>query len=312
MIIKKNVGDYIIDFIIYTFMLVLIAAVLYPFLNALAISFNRADDTIRGGIGLWPRVPTIASYRSIFTNQLIWRAYGVTITRAGIGTLAGLFCTSVIAFGLAHKKLVGRRLYSLICLIPMYFGGGLIPYYLMIRSMNLMNTFAVFIVPSLIGLFNIILMRTYFQGLPEALEESAHIDGANYMTVFFRIIIPISTPIIATIALFVGVGHWNDWFVGSFFLTGSSGEPLKPMQNILLRVINEAAYAERMAALSGQGGGGAASAAAAIGSIARGRPSDVRSVTMATMFVTILPIIMVYPFLQRFFVKGIMVGSIKG
>jgi putative aldouronate transport system permease protein len=307
MIGKRTFSDYIINFVVYGFIIFLTVVILYPFFNALAISFNSADDTIRGGIGLWPRVPTTASYRQILTNPRILNAYWISIARTSVGVVTALFCTSVIAFGLSHKKLVGRRFYSLFCLIPMYFSGGIIPYFLMLRSMGLFNTFTVFWFPSLIGLFNIILMRTYFQGIPEALEESAQLDGANYFTVFFRIIIPISTPIIATISLFIGVMHWNDWFVGTFFITADN---LKPMQNILLNIVNESAFAERMAALTG--GSGGAAAAAAIGAMGRARPTNVRSITMATMFVTIVPVLLVYPFLQRYFVKGIMVGSIKG
>jgi putative aldouronate transport system permease protein len=150
-------------------------------------------------------------------------------------------------------------------------------------------------------------MRTFFQEIPEALEESAMLDGANYLTIFFRIIVPVSTPIIATIALFIGVFHWNDWFAGTFFITKDT---LKPMQNVLLNIIGEASYAEQLAALAGGGAGGGAASAA--GNIAKGRNVNVRSITMATMFITILPVLLIYPFLQRFFVKGIMVGSIKG
>ena len=210
MIGKKTFSDYVIDFVVYGFILFLTAAILYPFFNALAISFNDADDTIRGGIGLWPRVPTVSSYTQILKNPRILNAYWISVSRTVVGVITALLCTSLISFGLAHKNLVGRRFYSLFCLIPMYFAGGIIPYYLMLRSFGLINTFAVYIVPSLIGLFNIILMRTFFQQLPEALEESAMLDGANYLTIFFRIIVPISTPIIATIALFIGVMHWND------------------------------------------------------------------------------------------------------
>lgn len=307
MVIKKTTGDYIIDFIIYAFIIFLIVMVMYPFINSLAISLNNADDTVRGGIGLWPRIFTIDSYRAIFSKQEIYQAYFITVSRTVIGTISALFCTSIIAFGMAHKALVGRRFYTIVCIIPMYFGGGLIPYYFLIKSLGLPNTFWVYIIPNLIGLFNIILMRTFFQEIPEALEESARIDGANYLTVFFRIIVPVSTPIIATIALFIGVFHWNAWFDATIFVTTRTD--LKPMQNILISIVNEASYAERLAALTGGTGGGIGSAA---GNVARGRPTNVRSVTMATMIITIIPIVMVYPFLQRFFIKGVMVGSIKG
>ena len=299
---KRSVGDHIVDIAIILFMLLITVSILYPFLNALAISLNHAEDTILGGITLWPRRFAWESYRSVLTNPMIGRAYLITIYRTVVGTIGALFVTGILAYGLAHSNLVGRKFYAIICLIPMYFTGGLIPHFLMIRQMGLLNNLAVYVVPALVGLFNVILMRTFFQSLPEALEESARIDGANYLQIFFKIIIPISTPIIATIALFVGVGHWNDWFVGNVFITQRD---LRPMQNVLLSVVNEARYAEQLAALG-------AAAAAAAGNVGRGRPVNTRSVTMATMFVTIFPVIIVYPFLQRFFVKGMMVGSIKG
>ena len=305
MVGKRGLNDYIIDGVIYFIMIFLIIMVMYPLLNALAISFNHAEDTARGGITLWPRVFATESYRNILTNPLIWNAYMITILRTGIGSVLALFFTGIIAYGLAHPNLVGRRNYAIFCLVPMYFGGGLIPWFLLIRNMGLFNSFWVYIIPNLIGLFNIILMRTFFQGLPESLEESAMLDGANYLTIFFKIIVPISTPIIATIALFVGVFHWNDWMFGTIFITDQN---LRPMQNVLLSVINDAAFFEQMAALGAQG----QAAVAAAGQMARGRPANVRSITAATMFVTIAPMLMVYPFLQRFFIKGIMVGSIKG
>jgi putative aldouronate transport system permease protein len=300
---KRSIGDKIVDWLVVAIMLFVVAAVMYPFLNALAISFNHAEDTLLGGVTLWPRRFAYESYRSILTNPLIWNAYYITIMRTLVGTVLAVFCTGILAYGLAHSNLVGRKYYAIICLVPMYFGGGLIPTFLMIRGMGLLNSFAVFIVPSLIGLFNVILMRTFFQSLPESLEESAMLDGANYLTIFFRIIVPISTPIIATICLFVGVFHWNDWFFGTIYITDAS---LRPMQNVLLSVINDARFAESIAALPG------GEAAAALAQIARGRPTNVRSITMATMFVTIAPVIVVYPFLQRFFIKGIMIGSVKG
>ena len=310
MVHKKTYGDYIIDTFVYGFLIILTITVLYPFLNALAISFNHAGDSARGGIYLWPRIPTLDSYKQVFTNPRIWNAYMITIARTSLGTVTALFVTSLIAFALSNKKLVGRRFYSLFCIIPMYFGGGLIPYFMLIRNLGLLNNFWVYIIPNLIGLFNVILMRTFFQEIPESIKESAHIDGANYITVYFKIILPISTPILATIALFIGVFHWNAWFDGAYFVP--TVQELKPMQNILLQVVNDVSYAERIAALSGGGGGGASAAASALANLARGRPVNVRSVTMATMFITIFPVLIVYPFLQRFFVKGIMIGSVKG
>ena len=275
---------------------------LYPFINSLAISLNNADDTTRGGITFYPRMFTLRNYELIFKNEKIYTAYIVTIIRTVIGTVGGLFFTSILAFGLAHKVLVGRKFYTILCLIPMYFSGGLIPSYFLIRELHLTNNFWVYIFPMLVNLWNMYLMRSFFQGIPEALEESARIDGASYVRVFFQIIFPISTPIIATIALYFGVAHWNSWFDATMFV---NNQKLKPMQNILMSVVNEARFAEQIASM-------ASGASVDLGQIAKGKESNVRSITMATMIITILPIIMVYPFIQRYFIKGIMIGSIKG
>jgi len=300
MVGKRTATDWVIDIIIWLIMIIVIVAVMYPFLNALAISLNHAEDTALGGITIFPRRFSLESYSTILTNPVIGRAYFITISRTLLGTLSALFVTGILAYGLAHSDLVGRKYYAIFLLIPMYFAGGIVPQFLMLRAMNMFNSFWVFVVPHMVGLFNVILMRTFFQQLPDSLEESAKLDGANYLQIFFRIIIPISTPIFATIALFVGVFHWNDWFWGNIYITNQA---LRPMQNILLSVINEAQRDAALAAL-----GGAAARAAGGGT----RPVNVRSITVATMFVTIAPIIAVYPFLQRFFIKGMMVGSIKG
>lgn len=285
----------------WVLMVTVFVTTLYPFLNSLAISLNNADNTILGGITIYPRVPTLANYRQVFTNPMIWKAYGITFARTFVGAAAGLVITGALAFGLSRKNLAGRKFYTFFCLIPMYFGGGLIPTYFLIRNMGLTNTFWVYIIPNLVNIWNMILMRSYFQSVPDALEESARIDGANYITIFFKIYWPVSTPIIATIALYFGVFHWNDWFMPNIYVTN---QDLKPMTSVLLSIVSEASFAEKMAQ--------AGANAAAIGNAAKGKETNVRSITMATMITSILPIVIIYPFLQRFFLKGIMIGSIKG
>ena len=302
MIRRKSTGDKVFDFLNILILLIVVLVTLYPFINSTAISLNDANDTTRGGISFYPRIPTLRNYQLIFTNPKIYNAYFITIMRTLVGTLSALLFTSTLAFGMAHSNLKGRRFYTILCIIPMYFGGGLIPFYFLIRALGLMNSFWVYIIPGLVGIWNMILMRTYFQGIPLAMEESARIDGANYITVFWKIIFPVSSPIIATIALFIGVGQWNAWFDAAMFVTK---QPLKPMQTILLSIISEARFAEALAAT-------AAGSVADVGNIGKGIKVNVRSITMATMLVTIIPIIMTYPFLQRYFVKGIMIGSLKG
>ena len=298
---KKVLSDYVIIIVMWVLMVTVFVTTLYPFLNSLAISLNNADNTILGGITIYPRVPTLANYRQVFTNPMIWKAYGITFARTFVGAAAGLVITGALAFGLSRKNLAGRKFYTFFCLIPMYFGGGLIPTYFLIRNMGLTNTFWVYIIPNLVNIWNMILMRSYFQSVPDALEESARIDGANYITIFFKIYWPVSTPIIATIALYFGVFHWNDWFMPNIYVTN---QDLKPMTSVLLSIVSEASFAEKMAQ--------AGANAAAIGNAAKGKETNVRSITMATMITSILPIVIIYPFLQRFFLKGIMIGSIKG
>lgn len=299
---KLRLGDYVFYAAVTLFMVLLTVIVLYPFLNSLAISFNDSMDTARGGITVWPRQFTVRNYELIFQNPKIYNAYMITIARAVLGTVLSLFFTMMFAFAMAHQNLKGRKAYTVISLIPMYFGGGLIPYYFLIRQLGLINNFLVFILPQIVSIWNMILMRSYFQSLPMALEESARIDGANAFTVLFRIIAPLSMPIIATIMLFVGVMHWNSWFDSAMFITK---QDLKPMQSVLLSVISEARFAESLAKVS-------AGRSVDMSNIARGKNVNVRSITMATMIVTIVPIVCVYPFLQRYFIQGIMIGSVKG
>ena len=299
--VKMTVSDYVIVILMAVIMLVVFVATLYPFLNSLAISLNYADDTMLGGITIYPRKFTLDNYKNIFTKETIWKAYGITFARTILGTIGGLLITGSLSFALSRKNLAGRGVYTMLCLIPMYFAGGLIPSYFLIRTLGLTNTFWVYIIPNLVNVWNMILMRSYFQSVPEALEESARIDGANYLTIFWKIYWPVSTPIIATIALYFGVFHWNDWYTTFVYITDSD---LKPTTSVLLSIINEASFAERMAAQGAD--------AAVIGQAAQGKAVNVRSITMATMITSIVPIVAIYPFLQRYFIKGIMIGSIKG
>jgi putative aldouronate transport system permease protein len=302
MVHRKTPEDYIVNAVITITMIFVVVITLYPFLNAVAISFNNSDDTTRGGITIIPRVFTLKNYELILQNPRIYKAYFITVSRTVIGALAGLYMTGALAFGLAHPQLKNRKFYIAFCLIPMYFGGGLIPFYLLIKQLGLVNTFWVYIIPGMVGLWNMLIMRTYFQGIPPGLEESAMIDDANYFGIFFRIIIPISTPIAATIALFIGVSQWNAWFDAAMFIT--SNQDIKPMQSVLLSIISEASFAERMAA--------AGRSATEMAHVGKGKETNVRSITMATMIITIVPVICVYPFLQKYFEKGVMIGSIKG
>ncbi len=296
---RKTVSDWVIIILMVVIMVVVFVATLYPFLNSLAISLNNATDTMRGGITIFPRVFTFDNYKNIFNNPSIWKAYGITFARTIIGMIGGLIVTGACAFALSRKALAGRKVYTFLCLIPMYFGGGLIPTYFLIKTLGLTNTFWVYILPMLMNVWNLILMRSYFtSSVPDAMEEAALIDGANYFTIF-RIYWKCATPIVATIALYFAVQHWNDWYTTYVYITNAD---LRPMTSVLLSIINEAGFAEKMAALG----------VTDVGNAMQGKTTNVRSITMATMITSIVPIVVIYPFLQRFFLKGIMVGSVKG
>lgn len=296
--IKRHTGDYITDAVIYAVLILLAVVTLYPFLTTLAISFNDADDTARGGITVFPRSFTIENYKVIFTNQGLFQSYAITVLRTLIGGTASTFMTGMFAYGMSKSHLKGRKVYMALCVVSMYFSGGLIPFYLLIKNLHLTNNFLVYIIPNLISVYNMIIMMTYFRSIPPGLEESAKIDGANQLKIFTRIILPVSAPIIATIALFNGVFQWNSWFDASLYITKQN---LKPVQSLLISIIDSSRFQEALA-----------KAGLSAEQLGRSNKINVRSITMSTIVVTILPIVMAYPFLQKYFIKGIMIGSIKG
>ena len=205
MVETKTAYDRILDALITILMLFLILSIVVPFLNILALSLNDSRDTMRGGITIFPREITWMNYRRVVENPSIVQSYIITIARTVIGTLTSLLCTSLFAYGLSKKWATGRKFYTIFTIIPMYFSGGLIPYFVLINQLGLFDNFLVYIIPNLIGIWNMILLRTSFSNLPASLEESALLDGAGQYKIFFSIIFPLSRPVIATIALFNAV-----------------------------------------------------------------------------------------------------------
>ncbi|MEG1777306.1 MAG: carbohydrate ABC transporter permease, partial [Clostridia bacterium] len=194
-------------------MIVIMFVTLYPVLNTIAISFNDGTDAVRGGIGLWPRVFSLRSYETIFVDESIYNAFFITVARTLIQTLLNIVVTSMLAFALSRREYVLRKFITTAFVLTMYVNAGLIPNYLLIqRTLGLSKSFWVYIVPTMLSCFNMIVIRTYILGLPEALVESARIDGAGDLYLFWRIIFPLCKPVLATIALFVAVGAWNSWF----------------------------------------------------------------------------------------------------
>ena len=292
----KSRGDIILDIIVYATLALVFVVTFYPFWNIFIISINDANDTIRGGLYFWPRVFTMDSYRAVLSDTAIINSIYVTVARTVIGTVISLLFTTMVAYSLSKRELVGRKFFNTLFIFTMYFGGGLIPFYMVLKSLNLIDSFWVYIFPGMIGVFNLILIRTYIEGLPQEMEESALIDGANEIIVFIKIILPLCKPVLATVTLFVAVGHWNSWFDSYVF---TYNPKLVTLQAALVKILNQ--YQT----------GGMQSTAELFASSQKRSPVSSDSIRMATTMVATLPIVFIYPFLQRYFVKGIMIGAVK-
>jgi len=236
--IHRTKEDIILDFVVYTSLIFLVIITLYPFLNTLAVSFNDALDSSKGGIYLWPRKFTLYNYRSLLSRQQIFHASLISVLRTVLSTLFCTFSTAMVAYTLSRKEFVFRKLFSFIYVLTMYIDGGLIPNYFLIRNLGLTNNFWVYVLPGLVTAFNLIVIRTYINGLPESLIESARVDGAGEFTIFTRIVLPLCKPVLATIALFVAVANWNAWF--DTFLYNSSNPQLSTLQYELMKVLQSA------------------------------------------------------------------------
>nr|WP_221401351.1 carbohydrate ABC transporter permease [Paenibacillus phyllosphaerae] len=283
---------------IYIFLILLAFTSFYPFWNSIVVSLNEGMDTAKGGITFWPRSFTWDNYKVVFEDSRLIQGFMVTISRTVVGTITSILFTAIFAYGMSRRELMGRNFYMLVCVITMYFGGGLIPTYLLIRDLGLFNSFWVFIIPSLVSVWNMIIFRTFFRELPQGLEESAKIDGTGHWGTFFRIVLPLSGPVVATLALFTAVAHWNEWFIASIYIMN---EKLLPIQTILRQILFSNIATEQMSNMD----------AGAIARMNEVKTVTSKSLTTATMMVATLPIICIYPFLQRFFVKGVLVGSLK-
>lgn len=298
--IKASMGDRIFDICNYILMTLLLIVTLYPFINVLAISLNSSQDSLKGGIYLLPRVWTLDNYAYIFKESTIFNATLISVLRTVIGTVLTVFCSAMVAYTISRQDYFLRKFISVAFILTMYFNGGLIPTYLLIRDLGLLGSFWVYIFPGLIGVFNLIIIRSFIEGLPESILESARVDGATDYRIFFQVVLPLTTPVLATVALFSGVYQWNSWF--DVFLYNSSQIELSTLQYELQKILQNSNTTSGQSSIDGMIQG-------LTGSASRVTPLAVR----ATMtIVASVPIIMVYPFLQKYFVKGMMVGGVKG
>jgi putative aldouronate transport system permease protein len=290
-------GEKIANGFIVFFLLILCFSMLYPFWNCVVIAFNEGLDTVLGGITFWPRKFTLENMKFVLQDTRILHAFGITVARTVAGTFLSIVVTSVMAFGLSRAELKYRNKYMTLALISMYFSGGMIPTYILIRDLGLRDTFWVYIIPGALSVWNMIIFRSFFSSIPKELVEAAMIDGANWYDIFLRIIVPVSLPVFATLALFTAVGQWNSWFDATLYVSNPN---LMPIQNILNTILNSSTMREMMSKLPG-------SAANAM------KSSQVtsRSISLATMLVATVPVLAIYPFVQRYFVSGVMLGSLK-
>ncbi|MCR4778614.1 MAG: carbohydrate ABC transporter permease [Lachnospiraceae bacterium] len=290
---KLHGGDLVFAIVLVIFMTVFVVVTLYPVINTVAKGFNDGIDAVRGGIYLWPRKFSLKNYQTVFGMQNLLTGAKITVLRTVIGTLASLFINALLAFVVSRERFLFKRGLSLFWVITMYVNGGLIPTFVLYKSLHLTNSFYVYVVPGLISAWNMLVMRTYMEGLPASLEESAQLDGAGYMTIFFKITAPLCKPVFATIALFVAVWQWNSWFDAMIY--NRLKTEYTTLQYELMKLL---------ASVMQQSG----SAESAKNSTNTITPVTIRS---AATVVTMLPIVMLYPFLQRYFITGLTIGGVK-
>lgn len=276
-----------------TILMILISfLMLYPIWYVLVQSLNDGFDAAQGGMYWWPRVFTLDNYREVFRNNEIITAFIVTIARTIIATAVHVLFTAMVAYALSKKELIGQKVYMKMGLVTMFFSGGLIPTFILITKLGMFDRFIVYIIPTMFSFFDLIIFQSFFQSIPSSLEEAAKIDGATYFQIFRKIIIPVSAPVVATIVLFNGVYNWNDYFMGKLYF---NNQDLLPIQTYLYKMISTSEGSKH---------------AMLVGQASQTRFTST-SLQMATMIVTTIPIVCIYPFLQKYFVKGMMIGSVK-
>ncbi|MFB9279054.1 carbohydrate ABC transporter permease [Cohnella cellulosilytica] len=282
--------------LLYGFLSMLFIVTFFPFWQIFVLSINDGTDSLRGGFLLWPRDISLESYAAVFSNPEIITSVKVTLLRTVLGVPLSVFCIALLAYVLSKKDLVGSRFVNLFFVFTMYFSGGLIPTYMIVKSLGLIDNFLVFLFPGLINIFWMILIRTFMEELPRELEESAQIDGANDVRIFVKVILPVCVPVLATVALFSAIYHWNAWY-DSYIYTYNPD--LKTLQAVLVKILNQYQTGDML------------NDAQQLANEAKKIPVTGESIRMTVTMVATLPIILVYPFVQRFFLKGMLLGAVK-
>ncbi len=292
---RRTTGESVFGVFNAVFLCLLVLVVLLPLVSVVSTSFVSEREIVRRPVMLFPTEPDFTAYRMIFRKgALLFDAYKVTIFRVVVGTVLNLVFTYFVGYALSRKDLPGRTPLTLFFFFTMMFGGGLIPYYIVVKSLGLLNRVWVYVIPGLISVWNVLLMRNFIMNIPVSLIEAAEIDGASQLTIIARLVFPLSLPAMATIGLFYAVGHWNAWWDAYLFVSQPKKQPVQLfLRNILAQVtVQMDQMTQRV-------------------TIDEVRP-PARSVQNAVVVVSTLPIVLLYPFLQKYFIKGIMIGSVKG
>ena len=291
----SSIGNTIADVAIYSFLGLLALSIIFPFYNMVLLSFSSFEDAVRTGFMLIPRSLTIENYQRIFSDAQVISAILISVRNVIFGVAMAMVLTIFASYVLSRRNMPGRKILFYFVIFTMFFNAGLIPWYLVMVNYGFVNNIWVMTVPNALSVFNMILMRNYFLSLPDSLDESARLDGAGEFIIMWRIIVPLSKPILATVALFYAVSFWNEWWNAMLFI---QDRRMTPLALLLRRLVieNTIAFGDAM---------GHAARATAQG------PVHSRSLEMATVTVATVPILLVYPFLQRYFTKGIMLGAIK-
>jgi putative aldouronate transport system permease protein len=291
--IRRSNGETVFAAFNYLFFFMLSVMMLYPFWHVIMMSFSSVEATAKGGIFLWPKGFNLDTYEAVFKNPQIWTGYGTTLMVTITGTCFGTLFTATTAYALSKKHLPFGSVLMFLVLFTMLFSGGMIPGYLLIKNLGLIDNRLALILPGLINAYNVIIMKSFFLSIPESLEESAMIDGANEALVFARIILPLSKATLATIALFMAVGYWNDYFSSVIYINSGNKWALQAVLRFMLTQTQQALAQAGVSVFS-------------VSSMTAG------SIKAASVVVATVPILIVYPFLQKYFVKGVMIGGVKG
>lgn len=287
---KQDWDSRIFDFVNILILIIFTLIIVVPLWNVVISSFATGQTLAKGDFVFLPDELSLNNYKTVLRDDSILRAFFISVAKTLIGVLTHVFFCAMMAYPMSKPNLKGRKLYSAMGITTMFFGGGMIPTYLLIRSLGLLNSFWVYIIPAMLSYYDVIILMNFFRNIPDSLEESAMIDGAGFWRIFLRIILPLSKPSLATIALFNGVNQWNDFMTARLYITDRS---LYPLQMRLYEIIvqSQTTNAQNIGTAVAQ--------------------TTTKGVQLATIVITTVPIILIYPLLQKYFISGMMVGAVK-